>query len=246
MTATLAYWNRRRRRDTGLLVNPLDVFSPYLGFSSEDPRYTPPADGAAISTWRNGGSLGTAWDQSVAGSRPTYRASLSAFGGRPAMECEGTDDKVAILTGVSLAQPFSVVFLGVTDSLSAAQIPFGLHTGSISRGLRVSNTGQIAYNASGLVSAAGLITAGTPFLAIAYVDGAGSAIVLNGAIVALGNPGAFAVDQAIIGAGRSSGTTYGNPFDGKVDLAFVSSGNIFTHPSITLLASYARLRGVPL
>jgi hypothetical protein len=96
-------------------------------------------------------------------------------------------------------------------------------------------------------SAAGVITAGVPFLVAAYVDGT-NVTLSSGASVVTG-PGPLAgatVDQAIIGAGRSAGTSYGNPWDGDCNLAFLMAGNVFTDPSTPLLLEYARSRGVPL
>lgn len=230
------------------IINPLTEFDWYVAAGSEDPANTPPADGGAIDTWRNAGSLGTAWAQATGAARMTYRGAAALFGGRPAGEGDGTDDKLEILTGVSLAPPWSAVFLGQLDTVASLQMLLGLHSGGTGRGLRVSAAGQIVYsNASGTVaSLAGVITAGTPFLAALYVDGSTVTIVVNGAVVA--GPTVLAgatIDQAIIGAGRSTGTTYGNHIDGQWVHAGALPGNIFVDPKAPGLLEWARERGAP-
>lgn len=238
----------RYARYPHLFSDPNQAFDWYTSAWSEDPLWANPGDGQGVDSQRNGGSLGTALEQTVAASEPTFDASLPTFNGYAAVDYDGTDDKLEILTGVSLATPFSVVFLGVSDTIGALQVLVGLHTNGTGRGLRVSATGALAYsNAAGTVSSsAGIVTAGVPFFAAAYIDGSTVTITLNGTVVV--GPSVLAgatVDQFIIGSGRSTGTTYGNPLDGKTNFAGVMSGNIFLAANASAFVDFARLRGVP-
>lgn len=79
--------------------NPLTDWTtpPVHAMWAADPLWTPPADGGAVSSWRNGGSVGTPdFTQGTAAARPTYDASNAAFGGQPSVNFDGTDDVLAV------------------------------------------------------------------------------------------------------------------------------------------------------
>ena len=59
--------------------NPLTSWTtdPVHGVWASDPLWTPPADGGAVSSWRNGGSVGTPnFTQATGTKQPTYREVL--------------------------------------------------------------------------------------------------------------------------------------------------------------------------
>lgn len=170
-------------------------------------------------------------NQSTAGSRPTLTTS-ALLGGRRVVDFDGTDDRLEITTGVSLDQPFEVWWIGVLDNVASARMQLGINSASTSR-----YVGTTATPAWGL-NAATALSGGTPATATAYltqttVNGASSAIKVNGSVVASGAGGALALNQIIIGAGRQAPSTYQFFQDGRT--AFLG-----ILPAASITASHRR------
>lgn len=93
--------------------NPLTSWTtdPVHGVWASDPLWTPPADGGAVSSWRNGGSVGGDLVQATGSKQPTYRASTAALNGQPTVQSDGTDDGLS-LTGLNIAQPLYLLVIG--------------------------------------------------------------------------------------------------------------------------------------
>lgn len=86
-------------------------------FWAEDPSWTPPSDGAALTSgWRNAGSHG---GTATGTNTPTYRSSYTNLNSQPAIEFDGTNDQlVQNTTGIS--QPTHVFVVGWLDSTTGA------------------------------------------------------------------------------------------------------------------------------
>jgi hypothetical protein len=203
----------------------------YSSFWAEDPLWAEkPADGVAVTTWRNAGTLGTAATQSTEASQPTYRGSVTALNNRPAVDFDGTDDRLEIVSGVSLAQPFSVVWIGSADVALLAQAFVGLNSGANARRLGLTNGGAVSLNLGAALNSATARSANTGYMVNGYANGASSTTTVNGTADASGNAGASSLDQIIIGAGRTAPSTYANFLNGKTAFLGIFDGDITTSP----------------
>jgi len=166
-------------------------------------------------------------NQATGSFQPTYRGSVATLNNRPAVDFDGTDDRLEILTGVSLAQPFSVVWIGDLDATNT-RAWLGIHSGNNVR--RVGTNTTQAINAGlGWAGLATLATA-TGYLSTAYINTTASSATLNGTADGTGSSGTVALDQIILGAGRTTPSTYGNFLDGKTAFLGIFPGDITTHP----------------
>lgn len=95
--------------------NPLTSISWYAAWWAEDPDWTPPADGGAVSSWRNAGTNGVAATQGTGIKQPLYRASVASLNNRPAVDFDGSNDTLSSSFGETLSQPLTRVVVGVLD-----------------------------------------------------------------------------------------------------------------------------------
>lgn len=72
--------------------NPLTLVSWHSAYWAEDPDWTNPGDGNAVTDWTDGSGNGRDLTQGTGTKRPLYRASVAALNGQPALEFDGTDD----------------------------------------------------------------------------------------------------------------------------------------------------------
>lgn len=77
----------------------------HAAFWADDPGWAPPTDGGAVSQWDDASGNASHASQATVAKQPTFRASVAAFGGRSAIEFDGSDD--------SLAATFSSTITGV-------------------------------------------------------------------------------------------------------------------------------------
>src|SRR5690606_10619334 len=68
------------------------------------------SDGAALATWPDSGPNGYDLTQATSGNQPLFRA--SAIGGRPAVQFDGTNDRMARTFGTTYSQPNTVFIVG--------------------------------------------------------------------------------------------------------------------------------------
>jgi len=167
-------------------------------------------------------------NQATGSFQPTYRGSVATLNNRPAVDFDGTDDRLEILTGVSLAQPFSVVWIGSYDALTSARAVAGINSTSVNTRIGTNNVPNFSLNATSAING-GTPLVNTGYMQRAYVNGASSDVVVNGTSQVIGNAGASALDQIILGAGRTAPSTYANYFDGKTAFLGIFPGDITTH-----------------
>ncbi len=82
---------------------------------ADDPLWTPPADGGAVSSLRDGSGNGRTF--TAPDGQPTFRASVAKLGGRAGIEFDGVNDHLATADFSSLAQPWSYVVVFAIDTL---------------------------------------------------------------------------------------------------------------------------------
>lgn len=113
-----------------------------LAFWAEDPSWTNPGDGNAVSQWDDASGNGLHLTQGTGSQQPTYRASTAAFNGQPTVEFAidwmSTAGFTAIATGdvfcVASSETSSFVWAGNDgshrwDLLHASSGNFALHNG---------------------------------------------------------------------------------------------------------------------
>jgi hypothetical protein len=73
----------------------------------------------------------------------------------------------------------------------------------------------------------GTVVINTPYMVRNYINGASSAITVNGTQIVAGDAGAYGVDRILLGCGLG----YANFQDGKTAFLGIYPGDITTHPN---------------
>jgi hypothetical protein len=207
----------RTRSDgpAGQAFNPLTAINWYSAAWASDPLQAAPADGGVISTWRNGGTLGTAHTQGTNDARPLYRAAAATLNNRPAFDFDGTDDFLRIATA-SLAQPFVVYAVVVPRAFAATRSVIGLNTANASRRLGFTTAGAPALNLTTALNGNVALTVNQSTILGGLASGVDSAVLggWGNESSATGDAGTTAINQVVVGAGHTASP--GNFFNGLV------------------------------
>lgn len=160
---------------------------PLHGAWASDPLWTPPADGGAVSSWRNGGSVGTPhFTQGTGAAQPTYDAENASFNNKAVVSFDGTDDRLNC-DFANLSQPVYGVAVGRWRSGGADEL-FALRYVSYdtSAGLR-----KVAVNYQlGLVTSYSVAGADeNPHLFVVTLNNASSSLAVDGAAASTGDIG---------------------------------------------------------
>lgn len=100
------------------------AFDPFASFTwvlaawANDPGWTPPADGAAVSSWADGSGGGHPLTQATGTKQPIFRASVAALNGRSGIEHDGSNDFLASSLLTAAAVPFSWVLIAKINTLA--------------------------------------------------------------------------------------------------------------------------------
>lgn len=92
-----------------MAFDPLNDIAWHTAFWAEDPNWTDPGDGNAVSQWDDASGNGRHATQATASKQPTYRSSVSAFSNQPAVQGDGTDDTVRTSSFTAVSQPTTIV-----------------------------------------------------------------------------------------------------------------------------------------
>lgn len=184
--------------------NPLTGWTtdPVHGVWASDPSWTPPADGGAVSSWRNGGSVGGDLVQGTGAAQPTYRASTAAFNSKPTVQFDGTDDRL-LVTVTSIPQPVWLLAIG---SFSAGLDSIMGYSNSSD-----SSFGRFDAAKWGMSSASGAfkfyanaMTPGTPYMILGYFNGTSSTFRANADTSTASDAGTGALNRFAVGGHASS------------------------------------------
>jgi hypothetical protein len=213
-----------------MLVDPyrFGTFNPLTGWTTDpvhavwasDPSWTPPADGGAVSSWRNGGSVGGDLVQATGSKQPTYDASLGAYNNQPVVTF-ATDDVLAVNLA-DIAQPYYLVVIGNVAAATANMAFVGVGGNAAYRVGTDSATGAQWRWVPGSGIQGGTVDTG-PHLFVAAADGANGFLEIDGASVAIGNVGTNALTVLSVGAGVG---------------AFVGSHAVYLNGSIAYAAVF--------
>ena len=185
--------------------NPLTSWTtaPIHGVWASDPAWTPPADGGAVSSWRNGGSVGGDLVQATGSKQPTYDASLAAYNNAPVVTF-ATDDVLAV-NPADIAQPYHLVVIGNTAGGTGVERLIGIGGGEVvNNGSGIGDSGTGAWNlrADGpTLSIAGCDA--NPHLFVGTCNGGSSALSVDGASTA-GSIGTGAIEVMALGASSNA------------------------------------------
>lgn len=120
----------RRSRIPGK-IDPaaLGAFDPSIiawaaSFYAGDPLWSNPGEGGAVSSWRNGGTLGGNATQAAGANQPVWSA--TSIGGRPGVTFDGTNDTLSISLSDLNTTPLSVVAVLKLLTASGVQVAIGL------------------------------------------------------------------------------------------------------------------------
>lgn len=93
----------------------------HAAFWADDPDWSDPGDGIAVSSWRDLSGNGRTLSQGTGSNQPLYRASVVGLNGRSGVEFDGSNDRMVTAAWSSLSQPFSYVLIATWSSLGSGQ-----------------------------------------------------------------------------------------------------------------------------
>lgn len=236
VSAQKAYSNEKQIWPTPF--DPLSIAWDHA-FWADDPDWTPPADGAAVTTWRNAGLQGIAATQATSHQQPVYRANYANLNGNRVVEFDGDNDHLAAAGATVRSQPNHIVAIGYLDA-----------TGSATIFDSTPNRQMMRNNGTNLeIYAGGTRTFGSPgtgpFIMMMYFNSTSSSARFNGTVydaAIVGNIGADSMGATVLVGGYPG---FAVSFDGG--LAFVAAKNsALTFDEIVKLEAWAALYyGVP-
>lgn len=209
--------------------NPLSI-TWAAAYWAEDPSWTNPGNGNAVSSWRDGSGNSRDATQATGANQPLYRSSDSGLNSMPTVDFDGTNDYLAT-AGFTIAQPATRVIVVRMKSVVASRHFFSTN-GAGQRNDMNSDSGPITwvmYAGTQLISATVCTTVGA-FL-IAEYNGVSSSLSLNGSSIASGDAG-----------GQSSGDISLGTFNGgagtscHIAFAALKSGLLTAQNKADLLA----------
>ena len=203
--------------------NPLTGWTtdPVHGVWASDPLWTPPADGGAVSSWRNGGSVGGDLVQATGSKQPTYRASVAALNSKPTVQFDGADDAVSYNV-TDIPQTYYLVLIASTSTPTSYDCAIG--TSEVAgRGLHIGS--PLGTSPDYRISFGTAVNGGTPTsdpaLFVVTAAGASSALAVNGTTVLSGNMGTGALSRLTLGGWSTDGSTIADPLTGHIAYAAV-------------------------
>lgn len=184
--------------------NPITQVSALHAAWAEDPSWTNPGDGNAVSSWRDGGSNGTDFTN-TGSARPLFRSSTAALNSKPTIQFDGTDDYLRG-SNPAQAQPYKIIVVWQYVSVTSGRI---VGTAGGAGGI---NTQGAAWRINAGVSLSGGTPNTSPHVMRATFDGASSQFWLDGTSVMSGNAGTnqIVTPQLTLGAsGDATPSTFG-------------------------------------
>lgn len=202
---------------------------------ASDPDQTPPSDGGAVSSWRDGSGNGrTFTDVGGSGARPTYRASASVLGNRPAIQFDGTEMLgTSSFTGVG--HPYSFVMVGYN---ATPQVDYATILSAAGGGFSITNDELFyvfSYGSPSEIITSTDVEPGAWFMA-GVLNGASSAARAGSAGSTTGTLGAVNASELMIGAFTS---IVDYPWAGHAAFVGFYAGDVTAHGQYSALRSWA-------
>lgn len=189
---------------------------PIHGVWANDPDWTPPSDGAAVSTWRNGGSVGTPdFTQGTPGSQPVFDEVNATYGGVSTVYFDGSKAMESDVADVS--QVFWVVGIANTAGANGTHERFFGLGGNNHRGVGDRNTDAWTMHANTYLQ--GGTADSSPHLFVAEFNDTSSTLDVDGTNVASGTAGPSSLNVAVLGSAK--GAAYTNFMTGNIHAVLV-------------------------
>ena len=227
---------RRVSTRHGSTYNPLTAITWAAAFWADDPSWSNPGNGNAVSSWRDGTGGTNHAVQATGTKQPLFRSSVTALNNRGGVEFDGVND-ILVAPISSIAQPYSMVVISQFVANTDNTYVMTTAASGASPGIRQVNSSGFVfglYAGTAYNSTAAADTNG--FLVTGYFNGASSVVTKDGTAAASGAAGATATGTTLNLAafGSTSPTAFSNQ-----RLAFVGliSGNVTTNGAWTQFKS---------
>lgn len=214
-----------RKPAGGGVFSPLDI-AWTSAYWAEDPSWTPPADGGAVSSWRDAGVDAADLAQADGARQPVYRASYTNLNGRPALEFD--NDYMDASGASTKTQPVTLVAIGYINAVNNESSIF---EGSSTTNRLIfrprSNGGtQILMNA-GTTRRFGTALGAEKFMLTGVFNAGSSTCDVNGTAVAVGGSiGTSSYANTRIGVDQSLGTV--SYYNGALAFLGILDGTLTT------------------
>lgn len=160
--------------------NPLTAVAWKAAYWADDPNWSNPGAGNAVSSWSDGTGNGFTMLQGTGAKQPLFRTGVTALGGKSAVEFDGVNDFMQATTPV-MTQPYSIVAALEVISLGSGDIVLSDSVGT-GRGLfywRNATGKWTAYTGTGFLISTPSITTGA-HVARFGANNTSSTIVVDG------------------------------------------------------------------
>lgn len=225
-------------------IQGLPVSSSLLhGVWASDSLWTPPADGAGVSSLRNMNYSAVNPVQATVESQPLFDESNTLFNDRSTIHFDGTNDYLTVDI-TDRAQPFTVVAV-LSFHANVAQRVLGRGVAATSTGVGFSTNNELMINFGTSLATDNLLILDEACVVEWYVNGATSTIIYNGFSAASGNAGSSDLRRFTIGAG-DSGSAFGNYFNGDLAFLWILSKSAPDYETRTLRLALASYYNIPL
>ena len=235
------------RSHPGLLAAP--SFHPLtsIGWAqvhwASDPNWTPPAEGGAITSWRDAAAGNHPFD--VLTGTPNYTATEATLNSKPALTFDGSTEGIQTATYDAQDPPMTIVMVCSVNNFGSTRHLYDAKTVGSRNGVRTAaTTGLLAVVTTATTTNSDLsMTAAQPSLLIAYLDEGNTYLRLNGT--------KSSIMSAVNTGGNASGWTLGMAYNGgnkapcKIAFFGVSSGELPTATQAALHTWAQALYGVP-
>lgn len=215
---------------------------PVHGFWVEDPSWTPPADGAAVDSWRNGGTAGGGNLTSSGSNRPVYRAVAPVSDGQSALQFTSASSQRMVVDITDLAQTYWIVALVSTGGSNGAAeriVGIGANTGY---GFGDNATNVYAINGGTQIT--GGTSDSSAHCYVAKFAGASSTLHVDGVLRASGNAGTSSLTVLSVGAGNSSTSVFANYLNGFVHAVLIFDTDPTAQAEWDSFKAYAATLGI--
>lgn len=207
---------------------------------ADDPDWTDPGDGNAVTTWRNHSGGGDPAE--AGGNRPTFDAVNAAYNNRATIHFTRTSSQRLKVNLADIAQPLKLLVVGNTGSAGTAERFLGFG------GLATHVLGDTAGNLWTL--RAGSTLDGTasdlnPHVVRATLNGASSGMWVDEASVLSGDAGANGIAWLSIGCDQVGGSGGTNHLNGDVAFVGIYAGATSDAALSTLADDLATYYGTP-
>lgn len=204
--------------------NPLTAVAWSAVYFAEDSNWLHPANGASVPQWDDASGNSRHMSQATAAKQPTYVASESTLGNRPALMLTAASAQTFnTATFTAVAPPFSwVVVARLTTTTGEHWLLSSGTADAVLYDTTSSNKWQLFNGTSRDTTA----TDTNPHLHVAVFNGASSLHDKDGTPTAVASPGTASVVNVRLG--DYSGT--GAPWNGPVAFVGLYAGDFTTHP----------------